>query len=102
MKHHYRRLPQGTVKVPAYSKPVLLVGRESMNRAVHGDIVAVEIFPESEWKAPADAVVDQHSVYSGFLLAVKLNLAQLHCETTTLTIRTWKMQILENPQNINW
>jgi exosome complex exonuclease DIS3/RRP44 len=47
------------VKVPAYSKPILLVGRESMNRAVHGDIVAVEVFAESEWKAPADAVVDQ-------------------------------------------
>lgn len=30
-----------------------------MNRAVQGDIVAVEIFPESEWKAPADEVVDQ-------------------------------------------
>ena len=30
-----------------------------MNRAVQGDIVVVEVFPESEWKAPADAVVDQ-------------------------------------------
>ena len=30
-----------------------------MNRAVHSDIVVVEVFPESEWKAPADAVVDQ-------------------------------------------
>ena len=30
-----------------------------MNRAVQGDIVAVEVFLESEWKAPADAVVDQ-------------------------------------------
>ena len=32
-----------------------------MNRAVHGDVVAVEVFPESEWKAPADEVVDQES-----------------------------------------
>lgn len=30
-----------------------------MNRAIQGDIVAVEVFPESEWKAPADEVVDQ-------------------------------------------
>ena len=37
----------------------MLVGRENMNRAVQGDIVAVEVFPESEWKAPADEVVDQ-------------------------------------------
>lgn len=30
-----------------------------MNRAVQGDIVAVEVFDEKEWKAPADEVVDQ-------------------------------------------
>lgn len=33
-----------------------------MNRAVQGDIVVVEVFDEKEWKAPADAVVDQESV----------------------------------------
>lgn len=32
-----------------------------MNRAVQGDVVAVEIFPEAQWKAPADEVVDQES-----------------------------------------
>ena len=32
-----------------------------MNRAIDGDIVAVEVFPESEWKAPGDQVVDQES-----------------------------------------
>lgn len=32
-----------------------------MNRAVHGDIVVVEVFPEAEWSAPADEVVDQDS-----------------------------------------
>jgi exosome complex exonuclease DIS3/RRP44 len=38
---------------------VLLIGRENMNRATNGDIIVVEVFPESEWKAPADEVVDQ-------------------------------------------
>ncbi|KAI6042332.1 hypothetical protein EDC04DRAFT_3058671 [Pisolithus marmoratus] len=52
---------EGTVPVPAFAKPVLLVGRENMNRAVHGDIVAVEVFPESEWKSPGDEVVDAES-----------------------------------------
>jgi exosome complex exonuclease DIS3/RRP44 len=47
------------VNVHAFDKPVLLVGRESMNRAVHGDVVAVEILPEAEWKAEGDEVVDQ-------------------------------------------
>ena len=30
-----------------------------MNRAVHGDVVVVEVFPEAEWSAPADEVIDQ-------------------------------------------
>ena len=45
--------------VPAFDQPVLLVGREHMNRAVQGDIVAVEVFDEKEWKAPGNEVVDQ-------------------------------------------
>ncbi|KII94407.1 hypothetical protein PLICRDRAFT_100657 [Plicaturopsis crispa FD-325 SS-3] len=50
---------EGSVPVPEFSKPILLVGRESMNRAVQGDVVVVEVFDEKEWKAPADEVVDQ-------------------------------------------
>jgi exosome complex exonuclease DIS3/RRP44 len=45
--------------VDAYGKPILLVGRENMNRAVQGDIVVVEVFSEQEWKAPTEEVVDQ-------------------------------------------
>ncbi|KAH0833322.1 hypothetical protein J3R83DRAFT_12388 [Lanmaoa asiatica] len=52
---------EGTVPVPAFAKPVLLVGRENMNRAVNGDVVVVEVFDESEWKAPTDEVVDQEA-----------------------------------------
>ncbi|KZP33106.1 RNB-domain-containing protein [Athelia psychrophila] len=50
---------EGNVPVPAFTKPILLVGRENMNRAVQGDVVVVEVFDEKEWKAPADEVVDQ-------------------------------------------
>lgn len=53
---------QGSVPVPAFDKPILLVGRENMNRAVQGDIVVVEVFPEKDWKAPADEVVDQEGM----------------------------------------
>lgn len=53
---------EGTVLVPTFTKPVLLVGRENMNRAVHGDVVAVEVFPKSEWKSPGDEVVDAESM----------------------------------------
>ncbi|KAG6836902.1 hypothetical protein H0H93_001489 [Arthromyces matolae] len=52
---------EGSVSVPAFTKPVLLIGRENMNRAVSGDVVVVEVFAEAEWKAPADEVVDQDS-----------------------------------------
>ncbi|KAI0303388.1 RNB-domain-containing protein [Multifurca ochricompacta] len=52
---------EGSVTVEAYSKPVLLIGRENMNRAVQGDIVTIEVFNEQEWKAPTDEVVDQES-----------------------------------------
>jgi exosome complex exonuclease DIS3/RRP44 len=30
-----------------------------MNRSVSGDVVVVEVLPESEWKAPADEVIEQ-------------------------------------------
>ncbi|KAI0318354.1 RNB-domain-containing protein [Amylostereum chailletii] len=50
---------EGSVSVPNYEKPILLIGRENMNRAVHGDVVAVEVFDEKDWKAPTDEVVDQ-------------------------------------------
>lgn len=50
---------EGSVNVPALTKPVLLVGREHMNRATAGDMVAVELLPESDWRAPAEKVLDQ-------------------------------------------
>ena len=50
---------EGSVPIPAFMKPILLVGRENMNRALNGDLVAVEVFDKKEWKAPADEVVDQ-------------------------------------------
>lgn len=30
-----------------------------MNRAVDGDIVAVELLPQSEWRTSVDEVIDQ-------------------------------------------
>jgi exosome complex exonuclease DIS3/RRP44 len=52
---------EGSVPVPAFSKPILLVGRENMNRAVHGDVVVIEVLDKKEWKAPADEVIDQEA-----------------------------------------
>ncbi|KAL5510957.1 hypothetical protein ACEPAG_3676 [Sanghuangporus baumii] len=52
---------EGSVSAPAFQKPVLLLGRENMNRAVQGDVVVIEVFDEKDWKAPADAVVEEES-----------------------------------------
>ena len=48
-----------------------------MNRATQGDVVAVEVFPESEWKASTDEVVDQESKLPCYLnfKALKANLS---------------------------
>jgi exosome complex exonuclease DIS3/RRP44 len=50
---------EGSVKVPSYGKPILLVGSENTNRSVTGDLVIVEVLDESEWRAPADEVMDE-------------------------------------------
>ncbi|CED85602.1 Exosomal 3'-5' exoribonuclease complex, subunit Rrp44/Dis3 [Phaffia rhodozyma] len=50
---------EGSVNTPSFAKPILLIGRQDMNRSVNGDEVVVEVFPESEWKAPGESVVDQ-------------------------------------------
>ncbi|GAA5995943.1 exosome catalytic subunit DIS3 [Rhodotorula paludigena] len=54
----YNPLGEATVNSAALPKPVLLASREAMNRAVAGDLVVVELLPESEWKAPNEKVVD--------------------------------------------
>lgn len=50
------------MSVPKYPKPVLLIGRENLNRAVHGDQVVVEILDEDEWGVEGDKVVDQEGI----------------------------------------
>ncbi|KAJ7651983.1 hypothetical protein DFH06DRAFT_995753 [Mycena polygramma] len=52
---------QGSVSVPSYPKPVLLIGRENLNRAVHGDMVVIEVLDEAKWGVEGDEVVDQEA-----------------------------------------
>jgi exosome complex exonuclease DIS3/RRP44 len=35
---------EGSVQALAFTKPVLLIGRENMNRAVNGEVVVIEVF----------------------------------------------------------
>lgn len=49
---------EGSVSLPSFSKPVLIVGSKNLNRVFNGDQVIVEILPESEWKSPSAAALD--------------------------------------------
>ena len=42
-----------------------------MNRAVHGDVVAIEIFDEKDWKVPVDQVIDQEGALGSYWLVLR-------------------------------
>ncbi|XP_060878753.1 exosome complex exonuclease RRP44 [Metopolophium dirhodum] len=48
---------EGNVFVEGQEKNILLQGRENLNRAINGDIVAIQMLPESQWSAPANLVL---------------------------------------------
>ena len=53
---------EGTVNVPAFDKSLIIMGRVNSNRAVSGDVVIVEILPQSQWKSPSTKVVDEETL----------------------------------------
>ncbi|GFR51506.1 hypothetical protein Agub_g13921 [Astrephomene gubernaculifera] len=44
---------EGWVASESVGEDILLSGRLDMNRAIDGDVVAVELLPESQWRAPS-------------------------------------------------
>lgn len=58
---------EGFCNVEGYELPVFLQGRVGLNRAVDGDIVAIEMLPEAEWSAPSEVILvaDGHDVEAG-------------------------------------
>ncbi|XP_059621933.1 exosome complex exonuclease RRP44 [Phlebotomus argentipes] len=59
---------EGFVSVEEMDKSILLQGRESLNRAVDGDIVAVELFPEDKWSAPCGVIIQDDAEDPGDVL----------------------------------
>ncbi|KAH8323642.1 hypothetical protein KR074_008256 [Drosophila pseudoananassae] len=55
---------EGSVNVESFEKAILIQGREALNRAVDGDLVAVELLPESQWSAPSEIVLEEKNVYA--------------------------------------
>ena len=54
---------EGSVNVDGREKSILLQGYENLNRAVDGDSVAVELFPEDLWTAPSGVVLEDQEDY---------------------------------------
>ncbi|OZJ01556.1 hypothetical protein BZG36_05343 [Bifiguratus adelaidae] len=53
-------------KVDGKDRVIYLLGRENMNRAVQGDVVAVKILPKEEWrKSPSVAVMEDDEEIDG-------------------------------------
>ena len=53
---------EGTVRVPAFERPLLTLGRENSNRSVSGDVVVVEVLPKAQWKSPSKRIVDEDTL----------------------------------------
>lgn len=53
---------EGSVFVPTFDKPLLIIGRENSNRAVSGDVVVVEVLPKDQWKAPSSKILEEEVV----------------------------------------
>ncbi|KAF8058848.1 RRP44A [Scenedesmus sp. PABB004] len=44
---------EGWVASEAVGQDIMITGRSDMNRAMDGDVVAVELLPEAQWRAPS-------------------------------------------------
>ena len=53
---------EGTVRVSAFERPLLILGRENSNRSVAGDIVVVEVLPKSQWKPPSKKIIEEDTL----------------------------------------
>ncbi|PHH63807.1 hypothetical protein CDD81_5464 [Ophiocordyceps australis] len=53
---------EGSVKVGGFGKPVLILGREKMNRAVEGDVVVVEVLGREQWKQASSKIVEEETL----------------------------------------
>ncbi|KAK9474255.1 uncharacterized protein V1510DRAFT_412846 [Dipodascopsis tothii] len=53
---------EAAVAVPAFEQPLLVLGREAINRAVSGDVVVIELLAKDQWKRPSTRIVDEEAV----------------------------------------
>ncbi|KAJ3012471.1 exosome catalytic subunit dis3 [Thoreauomyces humboldtii] len=46
-------------EVAKEERTILIVGREHLNRAIHGDVVALQFLPRSEWHVPVGMILEE-------------------------------------------
>ncbi|XP_072940126.1 exosome complex exonuclease RRP44 [Epargyreus clarus] len=79
---------EGTAIVNGFEKPILLQGYEGINRAVDGDSVAIEIFPEEEWRKPSDIVLEDKAEDPGDKLEDEAILLNTVKKATSAKVRS--------------
>ncbi|KAI1499295.1 mitotic control protein dis3 [Biscogniauxia marginata] len=53
---------EGSIKVPAFPKALLVLGRDNINRSVDGDVVVVEVLPQDQWKEPSTKIIEEEAI----------------------------------------
>ncbi|KAI9804348.1 MAG: exosome catalytic subunit dis3 [Piccolia ochrophora] len=53
---------EASVQVAAFDKPLKVMGRENINRAIQGDTVVVQILPKEQWKVPVSKIIEENSI----------------------------------------
>lgn len=53
---------EGTVQVPNFKKPLLILGTKNLNRAFDSDSVVVELLPKDKWRTPISTVIEDNSL----------------------------------------
>ncbi|XP_066596305.1 exosome complex exonuclease RRP44 [Prorops nasuta] len=56
---------EGSVNFESTEKSVLIQGRANLNRAIDGDLVAIELLPEAEWSAPSEIILQDEQEADG-------------------------------------
>ncbi|XP_064071350.1 exosome complex exonuclease RRP44 [Vanessa tameamea] len=59
---------EGNATISGCEKSILLQGHIGINRAIDGDIVAIEILPQEEWSKPSDIVLEDKTEDPGDFL----------------------------------
>ncbi|GMM30877.1 exosome catalytic subunit [Martiniozyma asiatica (nom. inval.)] len=53
---------EGTVSISSLPKPLLILGRENLNRAFNGDSVVIELLPQNKWNKPSTEIIDEEII----------------------------------------